>query len=147
MKLPHSLIVGLIPAAALLTFILILTTLYSASPRVIWIPMATASDAGRTIRCDDKKAQKIRVGMGRITVINFPFKPKDVVPGEVSFDFKKIKNDLVIKAVRAQAATNLVVYLEDRRCTFDLVTVAHGGDDILIVRDVKDDQMEPIFHD
>ncbi len=83
--------------------------------------------------------------MGRITVINFPFKPKDVVPGEVIFDFKQIKNDLVIKALRSSGRTNVVVYLEERRCAFDLQTVRGPGDDILIVRDPKDSQYEVNF--
>jgi hypothetical protein len=148
MKITRLIWVGAIPTIACL----VLATRSAGPSRVTWVPLAKASDArlsdgGRAIRCDDKKPQKVRVTVGRITVINFPFKPKDVVPGEVSFDFKKIKNDLVIKAIKSHATTNLVVYLEDRRCTFELLTVARGGDDILIVRDSKDDQMEPTFHD
>ena len=93
------------------------------------------------ILCDGKKPQSVHVPFGRWTILNFPFKPRDVVPGEASFDFKQIKNDLVIKALRPQAKTNLAVYLEDRRCTFDLVTVGGRGDAVLVVRDAKDDQI------
>jgi hypothetical protein len=112
----------------------------------MWVPLAEAASE-RTLVCNEKVPQIVRVTFGRITVINFPFKPKDVVPGQLSFDFKQIKNDLVIKAMRMQARTNLLVYLEDRRCAFDLVTVPNRGDDILIVKDPKDDQIEVKFND
>lgn len=125
--------------------VILLTAMRPAPKKAMHIPMAETAE--RTILCNEKTPQKVRVSIRRVTVINFPFKPKDVVPGEVSFDFKKIKNDLVIKAIRAQAATNLVVYLEDRRCVFDLVAVVGGGDDILVVQDPKDAQMEVPFHD
>ena len=101
----------------------------------------------KTITCDSKRPQIVRVIPGRITVINFPFKPKDVVPGEVSFDFKQIKNDLIIKTLKPNAHTNVAVYLEERRCTFDLITVKSRGDDILVVRDPKESQFEVKFHE
>ncbi|MDR3608458.1 MAG: hypothetical protein P4M08_13905 [Oligoflexia bacterium] len=112
----------------------------------IWIPLAEAAGE-RSVSCDEKVPQSVRVTFGRITVINFPFKPSDVVPGQMSFDFKRIKNDLVIKAMKSQARTNLLVYLEDRRCAFDLITVPNRGDDILIVKDPKDDQIEVKFNE
>ena len=99
----------------------------------------------KSIQCDGVNPKLVRVATGRITVINFPFRPKDVVPGEGIFDFKQIKNDLVIKALRISGRTNVVVYLEERRCIFDLVTVSGKGDDILIVRDPKDSQYEVTF--
>lgn len=96
----------------------------------------------KTIPCDDKKTRPVYVAKGRITTINFPFKPKDVVPGELIFDFKQIKNDLLVSALKANGKTNVVVYLENRRCAFDLITVPGKGDDILIVKDPKDSQYE-----
>ena len=45
----------------------------------------------------------------------------------------------------AGGKTNVVVYLEDRRCSFNLVTVKSDGDDILIVKDPKDSQYEMRF--
>jgi hypothetical protein len=110
-------------------------------------PLQPPLGPGRTLSCDERKPQTVRIALRRVTVISFPFKPKDVVPGEVSFDFKQIKNDLVIKAMHAGAKTNLLVYLEDRRCVFELVAVASGGDDILTLRDSKDEQIEVPFHD
>lgn len=106
-----------------------------------------AQEKEKTIPCDDKKPRPVRVAHGRITVINFPFKPKEVVPGEVIFDFKQIKNDLVIKALNKSGRTNVIVYLEERRCAFDLITVSSKGDDILIVKDPKDSQVEVKFYE
>ncbi len=101
----------------------------------------------KSIACDEKRPQVVRVALGRVTVLNFPFKPKDVVPGSPAFDFKQIKNDLVIMATRTNGRTNAIVYLEERRCAFDLVTVGSRGDDVLIVRDSKDSQYEVKFHE
>lgn len=95
--------------------------------------------------CDDTKTQRIRVAMGRLTMLSFPVKPKEILPGENSFDFKQIKNDLAIKALRSNAKTNVFVYMAERRCAFDVVTVANGGDDIIFVRDPKDKQLEVNF--
>lgn len=106
---------------------------------------AVALEPEKSILCDDKRPRVVRVVLGRVTVLNFPFRPKDVVPGSAAFDFKQIKNDLVIMALRAGAHTNAVVYLEERRCAFDLITVKSKGDDILIVKDPKDSQYEVKF--
>lgn len=95
--------------------------------------------------CDDMKTQKVRVALGRLTVLSFPVKPKEILPGESSFDFKQIKNDLAIKALSPGAKTNVFVYMAERRCAFDVVTVSFGGDDIIFVRDPKDKQLEVNF--
>jgi type IV secretory pathway VirB9-like protein len=130
----------------IISAIFFLTGANAVTKQIITIPLGD-KNGQRTILCSEKNPQWVRVAIGRVTVINFPFNPKDVVPGEASFDFKKIKNDLVIKAIRPQAKTNLLVYLEDRRCVFDLIAVPQRGDDILIVQDPKDDQIEVPFHD
>lgn len=117
-------------------FIWTIFTLCSAPP--IW-----AKDT--SIACDDKKPRTVRVVAGRVTVLNFPFKPREVVPGSNAFDFKQIKNDLIIMAAKGSGQTNAVVYLEERRCTFNLVTVKSAGDDILIVKDPKDSQYDVRF--
>src|SRR5271170_6481495 len=88
----------------------------------IWLITASGTiEKGREIPCDDERPRVVRIVPGRITVLNFPFKPKDVVPGNAAFDFKQIKNDLVIMATKQGAHTNAVIYLEERRCTFDLI--------------------------
>jgi hypothetical protein len=81
-----------------------------------------------------------------VTVLSFPTSPKDVVPGEAGFDFKTIRNDLVIKSMRAGAKTNLIVYLEGRRCTFR-ISSGVSGDEILLIRDPKEKNIEVKFSD
>lgn len=99
----------------------------------------------KTVLCTDEKVQKVRVTFGRITTLNFPVAPKEVLPGEAIFDFKQIRNDLNIKALSPRARTNVVIYLQERRCSLDLVTVSSGGDDILFVRDPAEKQFEVRF--
>lgn len=96
----------------------------------------------KTLVCDDSKTQRVSVAIGRLTILSFPVTPKEILPGESSFDFRQIKNDLAIKALRVGARTNVFVYMAERRCAFDLVTVGSGGDDIIFIRDPKDRQME-----
>ncbi len=102
---------------------------------------------GKSILCDEAKPQLIKVSFGRLTILNFPSAPKDILPGEVVFDFKQIKNELAIKSLRPGARTNVGIYLQDRRCSFDLMTVSGFGDDVLFVRDPTDSQIEVKFHE
>ncbi len=100
----------------------------------------------KTILCTDEKAQRVRITFGRMTTINFPTTPKEVLPGSTAaFDFMKIRNDLNILALRSNAKTNVVVYLQERRCSLDLTTVPIGGDDNLFVRDPAEKQFEVRF--
>ena len=96
--------------------------------------------------CDDTHSQLILVPYGRVTTVNFPESPKDVIPGETGFDFKKVRSDLVIKALRPGAKTNLLVYLEGRRCSFHLESHPFG-DEFILVRDPKEKTFEVKFHD
>lgn len=99
----------------------------------------------KTLPCDDAKTQRVRVALGRLTILSFPVKPKDILPGENSFDFKQIKNDLAIKALKSNGKTNVFVYMQERRCAFDVMTVLSGGDDIIFIRDPKDKLFEVKF--
>lgn len=110
-----------------------------------YVEYVEGKEIEKAISCDDKKPKTVRIVPGRITVLNFPFKPKEVVPGSNAFDFKQIKNDLIIMAAKGSGQTNAVVYLEERRCAFNLITVKSGGDDILIVKDPKDSQYDVRF--
>lgn len=105
----------------------------------------TKSVREKAILCDDTNAQKIRVALRKVTVLSFPVPPKEVVPGENSFDFKRIGRDVVIKSLSPRAATNVVVYMPERRCAYELVTVGSGGDGILNVKDPPDKQFEVNF--
>jgi hypothetical protein len=116
--------------------------LCSLSLTIFAMRYANAVDKEKSIPCDEKHPRVVRVALGRVTVLNFPFRPKDVVPGSNAFDFKQIKNDLIVMGVKSAGHTNAVVYLEGRRCTFDLITVKSGSDDVLIVKDPKDSQYE-----
>lgn len=111
----------------------------------LWALTIQAKEIGKTITCDEYKPKTVRVSFGRLTVINFPIAPKEILPGEAVFDFKQIKSDLAIKALRPNAKTNIFVYMQERRCSFNLVTVQGTGDDILYVRDPKDRQIEVKF--
>ncbi len=104
--------------------------------------VAAPAKKEKTLICDDSKTQRVSVSLGRLTILNFPVTPKEILPGENSFDFRQIKNDLAIKSLRPGARTNVFVYMAERRCAFDLITVGSGGDDIIFIRDPKDRQME-----
>ncbi len=121
------------------SMMIILTALF------LWVLTLQAKELGKTITCDEYKPKTVRVGFGRLTVINFPVTPKEILPGEAVFDFKQIKSDLAIKALKPGAKTNIFVYMQERRCSFNLVTVQGAGDDILYVRDPKDRQIEVKF--
>lgn len=73
---------------------------------LIFCSSAVAFAKEASIACDDKKPKTVRVVPGRVTVLNFPFKPREVVPGSNAFDFKQIKNDLIIRLL-AQALIEL----------------------------------------
>ena len=110
------------------------------------LPLTTLAAPARTVICGDSKPILVTVPVGRVTVLNFPTTPKDVVPGEAGFDFKTIRQDLVVKVMRLGVKTNLFVYLEGRRCFFHLVS-ALTGDEILFVRDSKETAIEVKFVD
>lgn len=99
----------------------------------------------KTLPCDDTKTQTVRVALGRLTILSFPVTPKDILPGENSFDFRQIKNDLAIKSLRPGAKTNVFVYMAERRCSFDIITVPLNGDDMILVKDPEDHQFEVNF--
>lgn len=107
---------------------------------------AEAKTRQKIIPCDEIHSQSVVVPYGRVTALNFPASPKEVIPGEAGFDFKTIRSDLVIKSLRPGAKTNLLVYLEGRRCSFHL-TSASFGDEIILVRDPKEKTFEVKFHD
>lgn len=107
---------------------------------------ADAKVKQKIIPCDEIRSQLVIIPYGRVTVLNFPASPKEVIPGEAGFDFKTIRSDLVIKALRPGAKTNLLVYLEGRRCSFHLASSA-VGDEIILVRDPKEKTFEVKFHD
>ena len=107
---------------------------------------AESKSKQKVIPCDEIHSQLVIIPYGRVTVLNFPASPKEVIPGEAGFDFKTIRSDLVIKALRPGAKTNLLVYLEGRRCSFHLAS-GPVGDEIILIRDPKEKAFEVKFHD
>jgi hypothetical protein len=100
----------------------------------------------KTVPCDATKAQLVKISVGRLTVLDFPIAPKEILPGENRFQFIRVQNDLDIKPLRDSGSTNVVVYLKERRCSFDLKIVPQGGDDIVYVRDPRDQQIDWDFN-
>jgi hypothetical protein len=98
----------------------------------------------RTILCSDNKLERILVSPGRNTTLNFPSPPTKAVPGNAGlFGILYVEDDLIISSLRSGAHTNLSVYLEGRRCSFDLTTVAQGAaDDIVQVRDPDEQKIK-----
>ncbi|MCO5143627.1 MAG: hypothetical protein M9962_11105 [Oligoflexia bacterium] len=108
---------------------------------LILFPIISKAEIGKKISCDETKSQVVRVQMNRVLTLNFLSPPKDAIPGESGFDIKCIQNDLVIKSIKTGANTNLIVYLENRRCFFHLIS-SLKGDESLFVRDKKDTSIE-----
>jgi hypothetical protein len=111
---------------------------------ILLFPLSLHAKSGKFLTCDDGKSQVVRVPFGKVTTLNFPVSPKEAIPGEGGFDIKRIQQDLVVKAMRPGASTNLVVYLEGRRCFFHLVS-APSGDESVFVRDSKEKTVEVKF--
>ena len=111
---------------------------------ILFFPALACAKPGKVVTCDDSRSQMIRIPIARVTTLNFPTSPKDAIPGEGGFDIKRIQQDLVIKAMRPGASTNLVVYLEGRRCFFHLVSSSRG-DESVFVRDPKEKTVEVKF--
>lgn len=109
---------------------------------LIVLAVGASGKKQKTVPCDPSHAQLVKVAVGRLTVIDFPMAPKQILPGENRFQFVRIQNDLDIKALQASGSTNVVVYMKERRCSFDLKIVPRDGDDIVYVRDAKDEQID-----
>ena len=90
----------------------------------------------RTVFLSDTEMGTVRMVPGRSTVLSFPTRPTKVVLGNQGlFAVEYIENDLAIAALRFPAQSNLFVYMEGRRFSFDLRTQQSGGDEIILVRD------------
>lgn len=101
-----------------------------------------AKDAGRIISCSETKPERIRIGQSGVTVLSFLSTPKDVVLKKSPFDLKRIKNDLVLIPLAASARTNMFVYLNEKRCSFEIETVPGFGDGLVLIRDTGEIKYE-----
>lgn len=98
----------------------------------------------KTVPCTSNK-NLVLVSTKRLTALSFLEAPKEVVPGDTSFDFKRVQNDVFIKALRSSSRTNVFVFVGKKRCRFDLVASEHGTDDLLEVREPTENVMEVQF--
>lgn len=98
----------------------------------------------KTVPCTSNK-NVVMVSTKRLTALSFLEAPKEVVPGDSSFDFKRVQNDVFIKALSSSSRTNVFVFVGKKRCRFDLVTSEHGTDDLLEVREPTENVMEVQF--
>lgn len=113
---------------------------------LLFMPAIAIAKNEKVIICDDTAAQKVRVPFRKVTTLNFPTSPKEAISGEEGFDIKRIQHDLLIKSLSAGPSTNLIVYLEGRRCLFQLVSTS-GGTESYFVRDPKEKIVEVQFVD
>lgn len=100
--------------------------------------------ANKTIACDSAK-NTVRISTKKVTALSFLENPKELVPGNSSFDFKRVQNDIFIKSLYSGAQTNLFVFVGSRRCRFNLVTAENNVDDLLEVREPLENVMEVEF--
>lgn len=98
-----------------------------------------ASKKARTIYLNNNRVENIWVRPNKGVVISFPTKPKKAIFGaQGHYGIEYVDNDLIIAALRPGANTNLHVYLDGRRFSFNLITSLKRFDDIIQARDSKD---------
>lgn len=97
---------------------------------------AAVTPAAKTLYMKDTDVARVTVKLGQSTILSFPTKPTKVVLGNRNvFGVEYIDSDLALSALVPQAHCNMVVYLPGRRFSFDLLTSATAGDEILLIRD------------
>ncbi len=89
----------------------------------------------RTIKLNNKEVAKIKVSP-RGTILSFPTKPSKVILGSRgAFGLEYVENDIAISCLGPKSHSNMFVYLEGRRFSFDLVASETNGDQIILIRD------------
>lgn len=127
-----------IPQHKLMTFVVSLTILLSSE---IALSRDQTRQGVKTMFLDEMQILVVRVH-GDGTVLSFPTKPEVHIGKKTEFGITDVKNDLVISARTPNSKTNLFVYLEGRRFTLKLVYGGVSGDQIVSVRDSKDQSFE-----
>ena len=100
----------------------------------------------KTILCDSSN-NIVRVSTRKVTALSFLENPKELVPGDGTFDFKRVQNDIFIKALSPAARTNMFVFVGSRRCRFNLIASEANVDDLLEVREPFENVMEVNFNE
>ncbi|MGK5085735.1 hypothetical protein WDW37_20795 [Bdellovibrionota bacterium FG-1] len=100
-----------------------------------------AVDDHCVVRLDNRSVAYVAIASDG-TVLEFPTKPTKVILGrKASFGIEYVESDLAISPFSLSSRSHLFVYLEGRRFTFDLSTIASGGCSVIAVRDSKDNQV------
>lgn len=102
--------------------------------------------ANKTLPCDSSK-NVVRVSTKKVTALSFLENPKDLIPGDGSFDFKRVQNDIFVKALSSTAKTNMFVFVGSKRCRFNLVASEQSVDDLLEIREPSENIMEVEFNE
>lgn len=102
--------------------------------------------SNKTISCDSAN-NVVRVSMRKVTSLSFLENPKELVPGDGTFDFKRVQNDIFIKALSSSARTNMFVFVGSKRCRFNLISSEQNVDDLLEVREPAENVMEVNFNE
>lgn len=93
------------------------------------------------VRIDNRGVAKVGIAVDG-TVLDFPLKPSKVILGRKnSFGIEYVESDLAISPLSPSAKSNLYVYMEGRRFTFELSAAMGGGCPIISVRDSRDNQV------
>lgn len=99
-------------------------------------PVIPNMPVAKTLYMKDTDVARVAVTLGRSTILSFPTRPSKVVLGNKNlFAVEYIDSDLAISAIHPHARSNLVIYLQGRRFSFDVVAMAGSGDEILLIRD------------
>ena len=117
-------------------------------------PLAKRAEGGgapkkslvKTLPCDSSK-NIVRVSTKKVTALSFLEAPKDLVPGDGAFDFKRVQNEIFVKALSTNANTNMFVYVGSKRCRFNLITSGQNSDELLEVREPNENVIEAKFHE
>ena len=99
--------------------------------------------AARAVKCDDTKSVEIYMRPSFATVLNCPVKPEQVIVGgksQVSIEY--IKSDLALTPLSSNSKTNIFVYMQGRRCGFNLRISEQNFDSLVNIRDPEESKMK-----
>lgn len=123
-----------------LTFLYLMLTMDQKANAVV------KPQAVKMIACNSG-VNNVYVSTKKVTDLSFIENPKDLVPGDGSFDFKRVQNDIFIKALYPTARTNMFVFVGSKRCRFNLIASQVVNDDLLEVREPSENTIEVEFNE
>lgn len=88
-----------------------------------------------TLRMNSEEIKKVSISMNG-TILSFSSRPNKVILGRKGmFAIEYIENDLAITPLSMDSKSNLTVYLEGKRYTFELNAQKTMGYGIILIRD------------